>query len=702
MNESYIDEPMIEAFVYETSQMVETLEQVMISSEKIGSFDENSINEIFRFMHTIKGSSAMMMFDEMAGLAHHLEDIFYVIREDKNTKYDFTILIDIILECTDYFKIELMKIKDGETPDGDGSVLQGKVSEYLGKIKKPKKTKIIKKNDKQEEDKQKYYIRPSKKEGNFKYFKAKLFFKNKSEMENIRSYTVIHNIVDLVEEVVYQPKDIIENDDSIEVIQTNGFLLAVKMTGDEANLKKYLEDTIFLEKLEFEEIVDKDYEEIENIFYQIESAEEIKIPEISKKYIAKKEKQEDKQEVHSSAKQSIISVNVDKLDKLMDMVGELVITEAMVTQNPEVMNLEIESFDKSSRQLHKLTSELQDMVMAIRMVPLSTTFMKMHRIVRDMTRKLGKKVVLEVFGEETEVDKNIIEKIADPLMHIIRNSIDHGIEDENDRLEKGKAIEGNVSLEAKNSGSDVLIIIKDDGKGLDRRSLYDKANMNGLVNRSYEEMTDREIYNLILYPGFSTNENVTEFSGRGVGMDVVAKNIESIGGTVIVDSVLNQGTTIVLKIPLTLAIIEGMNIKVGNARFTLPIVTIRESFRAKSSEIIRDTEGQEMIMVRGLCYPILRLHELYKIPTTVKNFEEGILIMVEEDDRSCCLFVDELIGQQQVVVKALPDYVKKYKQIKGLGGCTLLGDGSISLILDIGEFNLSNVNEKIKQKEVKS
>jgi len=381
----------------------------------------------------------------------------------------------------------------------------------------------------------------------------------------------------------------------------------------------------------------------------------------------------------------------------MDMVGELVITEAMVTQNPEFVSLEIESFDKASRQLHKITSELQDMVMAIRMVPLSTTFMKMHRIIRDMTKKLNKDVALDVYGEETEVDKNIIEKIADPLMHIIRNSLDHGIENAKEREAKGKKLQGTISLEAKNSGSDVLIIIKDDGKGLDKLKLYDKALTQGLVSRPFDDMSDREIYNLILQPGFSTKEEVTEFSGRGVGMDVVARNIESIGGTVIVDSEIDIGTTIILKIPLTLAIIEGMNIKVGDARFTLPIVTIRESFRPNNSEIIKDPEGQEMIMVRGLCYPIFRLHEFYKIPTDIKSINEGILIMVEEDEKSCCIFADELLGQQQVVVKSLPNYVKKYKQIRGLGGCTLLGDGSISLILDVGEFDLTNVNEKINR-----
>lgn len=686
MSSSFIDETMIEAFVYETSQIIENLEQLVIANEKSGTFNKEAINEIFRFMHTIKGSSAMMMFNEMSTLAHRLEDIFYIIREDKTVQYDFTILIDIILESMDYFKIELMKIKEGDPPDGENANLLQEVTDYLEVIK----TKDISIEKNVEDKQQRNYTESNYNESDCNYFKARIWFKKDAEMENIRAYTVIHNITDLVEEVVYEPKDIIENDNCVSMIQSNGFLLAVKTVENEEIIKKYLDNTIFLERLDFETIDLNDYNSFDSIEKSNEMTDEVKLPKTSKINVEKSEKQEPP----ISSKQSIISVQVDKLDKLMDMVGELVISEAMVTQNPELTQLEIESFEKASRQLHKITGELQDMVMAIRMVPLSTTFMKMHRIVRDMTRKLGKDIELVVLGEETEVDKNIIEKIADPLMHIIRNSIDHGIEDKEERIKNGKSSQGIIRLEAKNSGSDVQIIIKDDGKGLNKRKLYDKAIKNGLINSPFDEMSDRDVYNLILQPGFSTKEEVTEFSGRGVGMDVVAKNISSIGGAVIVDSTPKQGMSIILKIPLTLAIIEGMNIKVGNSRFTLPIVNIKESFRPKNTEIIKDTEGQEMIMVRGRCYPIIRLHQFYSISTEIMEVEAGILIMVEESEKSCCIFADELLGQQQVVVKGLPEYIKKSKQIKGLGGCTLLGDGSISLILDVGEFNnLSNVSK---------
>ena len=699
MDNSYIDEPILEAYVYETTQMVETLEQVMIQCEKIGAFSVEEINEIFRFMHTIKGSSAMMMYNEMSGLAHKIEDVFYVIRENPDIKYDFHKLVDYILESIDYYKIELIKIRNRETPDGETSSLISKVENYLEKLKKENGLEKTKKETQGKPVKeQKYYISSSKNESKDKYYKAKIMFKKDCEMENIRAYTVIHNIMELVNEVHYKPTDIIENDESINEIRENGFLIAIKSLEDEVVIKTHLENTIFLEDLELEE-KDKDwYIAFEEDVQQQDEQEEIKIPEISIKYVEsqkdKVEKKEAKHDVVANATQSIISVNVDKLDKLMDMVGELVIAEAMVTQNPEVVSLEIESFDKASRQLHKISSDLQDMVMAIRMVALSTTFMKMHRIVRDMTRKLSKDVSLDVYGEETEVDKNIIEKIADPLMHIIRNAIDHGIEEEDERIAAGKNRQGTITLEAKNSGSDVLIIVKDDGKGLDKHKIYEKAYNQGLVYQSIEDMKDKDIYRLILNPGFSMKEQVTEFSGRGVGMDVVAKNIESVGGSVIVDSIYGKGTTIILKIPLTLAIIEGMNIKVGDSRFTVPIVSIKESFRPKRKDIISDTEGSEMIMVRGLCYPIIKLHEHYSLKTEIENYEEGILIMVEEDDRSCCLFADELLGQQQVVVKSLPNYIKKGRKVKGLGGCTLLGDGSISLILDVGELELANVHEK--------
>lgn len=686
MSDTFSNEPMLEMYIFETSQQLEQLEQAIIVAEKSGEYSQKAINEIFRFMHTIKGSSAMMLFNTISILAHSIEDLFYFLRESKPEKVDFSLLSDLILEGVDFIKIELEKIKCGDTPDGEADSLILKINDLLLQLKSLNSDAIVKEKPVSKK-KQQYYIAPEKKESYeaANQYKAIISFQDGCEMENIRAYTIVHNLAEFVEEIFFIPKDILENDESVNYIRENGFEIYFRTDKTYDEINHYLMQTIFLNELKLSKIDD----EMENIFpikEVVTSTNVIKMPEI---HDGKEDMHKDGAAVSS---QSIISVNVEKLDKLMDLVGEMVIAEAMVTQNPEIIDLEIDNFQKAARQLHKITSELQDMVMAIRMVPLSTTFTKMNRIMRDMCKKLGKEVELKVIGEETEVDKNIIEHISDPLMHLIRNSIDHGIEDNAERIRIGKERVGTVTLEAKNSGSDVLVIIRDDGKGLQKEKILQKAKENDILEKNENDMTDKEIFNLILLPGFSTKEKITEFSGRGVGMDVVLKNLESVGGSVSVDSILNKGTTITLKIPLTLAIIDGMNIKVGDSRYTIPLITIKESFRPGIKECFKDPDDNEMIMVRGQCYPILRIHEHYCVKTKITEFSEGILIMVEQDEKTICLFADELIGQQQVVVKSLPNYIKSIKKIPGLAGCTLLGNGSISLILDIG--GLCNLKSK--------
>ncbi|MCX7921993.1 MAG: chemotaxis protein CheA [Clostridia bacterium] len=682
MSGQYSSEPMLDMFIFETTQNIELLEQSILTSEKSSCYTPEAINEIFRIMHTIKGSSAMMLFNEISSLAHCIEDLFFFLREQKPQDIDCSALSDLVFEGIDFIKVELEKIKAGDPSDGEASILNSNIKEFLALLKKstPSINDIQKPSSNK---KQQYYITheniiPSSKRN---AFKATIYFEEGCEMENIRAYTVIHNLKEYTEDVYSIPHDIIDDDSSVQSIREQGFKIFVKVDKTYEEMFKLLNQTIFLKDLELIQLEnDEEFKQFEKSTRIVIEDREIKIPQLRDTGDKGHKEQADSH----LAQQSIISVNVAKLDKLMDLVGEMVIAEAMVTQNPDLKGLELENFQKAARQLRKITSELQDSVMSIRMVPLSTTFQRMHRIVRDMCKKLGKEVRLELIGEQTEVDKNIIEHISDPLMHLIRNSIDHGIEAVEDREALGKSRIGIVTLEAKNAGSDVLVIIKDDGKGLNKEKILKRARDNGVLSKSESEMTDKEIYSLIFLPGFSTKDSITEFSGRGVGMDVVTKNIETVGGTVSVDSVEGTGTTITLKIPLTLAIIDGMNIRVGNSRYTIPTISIKESFRPQERDIIHDPDGNEMIMVRGQCYPILRLHELYGVKTDVREFVQGILIMVEMDDKSICIFADELLGQQQVVVKALPNYIKNVaKKIGGLAGCTLLGDGNISLILDI-------------------
>ncbi len=657
ISEKYTNEPLLDMFLFETSQLIEQLEQIILNCEREQYFTLDAINEIFRIMHTIKGSSAMMMFHGISALAHSVEDLFHFFREEKPQNINFPDLSDLILASIDFIKAETEKITQGLPADGNPMELDNKLVHFLNTLKEDNPAAN---NGTLPEAEDLAPFAPSSVHSG--QYRAVIQFDEGCEMENIRAYAVIRNLKDKVSEISWIPEDILDNDDSIQVIRRDGFIINFKSDFDYDTLYTFFMNIIFLKNLEFQ---------------QLQKGNESLLPGLKTEDSAR--------EVHKTPfHQSIISVSVTKLDKLMDLVGEMVIAEAMVIQNPDLYGLQLDNFQKASQHLNKITSEIQDMVMSVRMVSLSTTFQKMHRIVRDMCKSLGKEVELEILGEETEVDKGIIEHISDPLMHLVRNALDHGIETPEERIVKGKDKKGIITLEAKNEGSDVIISIKDDGKGLNKDKIRKKAAEAGLLPEGKDQFTDKEIFNLIFLPGFSTKDNISEYSGRGVGMDVVIKNIEIINGSISVESKPDSGTEITLKIPLTLAIIDGMNIRVGNTCYTIPTISIREAFRPSEKDLIVDPDGYEMIMIRGFCYPVIRLHKIFSVKTAVSEFAKGIIVMLEHDGEAFCIFADELIGQQQIVVKSLPEYIRRLKKINGLSGCTLLGDGSISLILDIG------------------
>lgn len=667
---------MLDLFVFETNQMLEQLERLILDSEKSGGL-EVVINEVFRIMHTLKGSAAIMMLNDISSLAHSLEDVFYYIREIKPRSVDYSELTDLVLNAVDFIKGEVAKVENGADPTGDSYVVCEKSREFLSSLKEshPKLT-----------DNTNFTIdesiinssvdvsNTSEEDGEIRY-EARIFFDEDCGMENIRAFTLIHELSELAENIVHSPMDILENDATSEIIKNEGFQITFSTQKSLEIVQEIFCNTMFLKEFNLNVVAD----------VSVKKAKQKKVivldDPISDEPVNAAVKEVEQQ---TEGTQSFISVNVSKMDILMDLVGELVIAEAMVTQNPELQGLKLDKFYKSARQLRKITSELQDTVMSIRMVPLSATFHKMNRIVRDMVRKLDKEAQLEIIGEQTEVDKNIIESISDPLMHLIRNAVDHGIEPAQERIAQGKPKVGKIQLEAKSAGGDVLITIQDDGGGLNKEKILKKAWERGLIEKEEISLSDNQVYSFILQPGFSTNDTVTEFSGRGVGMDVVAKNIEKIGGTISVDSIVGEGTTMSIRIPLTLAIIDGMNIKVGNSIYTIPIIAIKESFRLKEQNLIKDTNNNEMIMIRGECHPVLRLYERFQVTTEVKDLKEGIMVMAEADGKGICLFADSLLGQQQVVVKALPSYIKK---TKGIAGCTLLGDGGVSLIIDVAALN---------------
>jgi two-component system, chemotaxis family, sensor kinase CheA len=391
---------------------------------------------------------------------------------------------------------------------------------------------------------------------------------------------------------------------------------------------------------------------------------------------------------------SSIRVSTGRLDKLMNMVGELVIAQSMIAQDPDVTDGHSQRLSRNVSHAGKIMRELQDLTMALRMVPLKPTFQKMARLVRDLGRKAGKKLVFTTVGEDTEIDRNMVEVLNDPLVHMIRNACDHGVEDPETRAASGKSETGTVQIRAYHSAGNVVIELIDDGKGLNKDAILKKAIERGIVSPN-TDMTDQEMFMLVFKPGFSTAEKVTDISGRGVGMDVVKRNIESIRGRVEVTSTLGKGSKFTIRLPLTMAITDAMLLKVGNERYLLPTVSIEQSFRADKSAVTTVVGKGEMVMLRNELIPILRIHRVFRVGDAITDFTKGIFIALEAEGRRCALFADELLDQQQVVVKSLGSSLGR---IAGVSGGAILGDGNVGLILDpSGLFALSDAGAGIKR-----
>ena len=688
-------EAMLDMYFYETNSLLEQLDEILLRTEQANAFESEDIKEIFRIMHTIKGSSAMMGFDNLSVLAHKAEDMFFVIRENPELITDVSFVYDLVFQVSDSYKAQIEAIQNNVGGEYELFNFDG----LIEKLKNAKEKLSGEANGEAPaaaDNAAPAASAPAAADNN--KTSVRVFFEEGCQMENLRAFLLINTIREECSFLEFYPADVETNPESSKEIIEHGFLITFSAEDNQDYILKQIETALNVQSYE---VLSKSEEAP-----AAESAPKAEIPPEPAKEAAPSapekpaaaaapaptESAVEKAQAAvanaaaqgGSQKQSLISVNLAKLDALNDIVGEIITTESMVISNPDLEGLELESFSKAARDLKKLTGELQDTVMSIRMVPLSGVFQKMNRIVRDMRKKLGKDVEFVMEGEDTEVDKSIVDSLQDPLMHLVRNCMDHGIEENvEDRTSAGKPAKGTLKLTAQNSSGEVIITVSDDGAGIDPDKILAKARRQGVLTKPESEYTVKEIQNLILLPGFSTNEQVTEFSGRGVGMDVVKANVEKCNGTIVVDSKKGAGTTFIIKIPLTLAIIDGMEISVGDIVFTVPISTIRESFKVEPEQILRDTDGNEMIMLRGICYPILRMHEKFGIDTEVTDLKEGILLLVETDNKSMCIFADKLIGEQQVVVKPFPKYLARYNiKGEGLSGCTIMGDGSISLIID--------------------
>ena len=381
----------------------------------------------------------------------------------------------------------------------------------------------------------------------------------------------------------------------------------------------------------------------------------------------------------SPGMEASIRVSVERVDQLINLVGELVITQAMLAQTSAGVDPVIyEKMHTGLAQLERNTRDLQESVMSIRMMPISFVFSRFPRLVHDLATKLGKKIELVTVGETTELDKGLIEKISDPLTHLVRNSLDHGIEHPDERVAAGKPPAGTITLSASHQGGNIIIEVTDDGRGLNREKILKKAAERGLPVS--ESMSDNDVWMLIFEPGFSTAETVTDVSGRGVGMDVVKRNVAEMGGTVQIRTLTGFGTTLTIRLPLTLAILDGMSVSMGGDIYLIPLNMIIETLKPQPSDIRSVTSTGQVVQVRGEYLPIVALHRLFNMPAETEDPTEGVLVIIEAEGKKGALFVDALVGQQQVVIKSLET---NFKRVQGISGATIMGDGKVAMILDI-------------------
>ena len=693
-----MDNDMLEAYLFEMNTLLEQIDELVLGSEKAGTFTDEDVNEIFRIMHTIKGSSAMMEYNSLMTVAHRVEDLFFIIRDKSMAVIPEELrpeLFDLIFQAIDFFRSELEKVENNQPLTENIEGLVSKVEGFTRRIQPGAQEEAAEsvaepggeaqaEAPANAEDLSSHYASAERP------YALQIFFDEGCGMENLRAFMVVNSLRDAAEgtDFDFLPNDVESNPESAAFIVEHGFFLrfvneearsaAVPIVTGVGSVSTY---QLFDYKAE-PEAAEPAAAVIEPAAVPVAAASAA-VPAAGANAAAGRQQ---------ANKESLISVNLSKLDKLMAVVSEIVIAESMVTASPDLKGLKLDNFTQASRQLRSLTDELQDVSMSLRMVPVSATFQKMKRIVRDMSKKLKRETVLELVGEDTEVDKTIVDSIGDPIMHIVRNSMDHGIEeDAAQRVAAGKNPVGKIILSARHTGSEVIIEVIDDGRGANDEAILNKAMRQGLAQPGID-YSHKDILNFLLMPGFSTNTEVTEYSGRGVGMDVVRSNVENVGGTVSLASELGKGMTTTLKIPLTMAIMDGMEVSVGDSIFTIPINNIRQIFKFSDNDIVHDAVHGETLKVMDNFYSVIRAKEFYQLQDGYDSIDEGIVLWVEAGDISYCLFVDDLIGEQQVVVKPFPQFINDYGiKNNGISGCTILGDGTISIILDVSNIYISTL-----------
>jgi two-component system chemotaxis sensor kinase CheA len=681
-----------EMFVEEAEELFESADNVLLEAENNGTLTDEEMGQLFRDVHTLKGSGASVELTLFAEFTHDVENMMDKLRnhqiefkpEMAGTLIDgldvMKELLDLevseeltretFTEMTSDLLADIRAYINGETPTNTQTntpVVETPVEKAETKVEKIEHT--------VDENIGFYDENVNESKFNVSYG----FFKDDEIGKSNENYGFFDDELDKLSETAITPT--IEHGDDDDF----GFFDDMPDITPDAQINANNED-------QKEEILKTQEVKSPTVKTPVAKAAPVASEDSNDKKPASKRPEKEIKEKKAAATNNI-RVNLDKIDLLMNNVGDLVITNAMLTQfstsieETKTRNAVLERLELLERHIR----DMQDSIMSIRMVPMESIYSKFPKVVRDISRKLGKKVEFKHYGDNVEIDKAMIEGLTDPLMHIIRNSLDHGLETPDVRQASGKDEVGSISISAEQANGQMIITIEDDGKGIDAERVAKKALEQGQIDENqYNTMNDNEKAMLVFGAGVSTAEKITDISGRGVGMDVVKTNIQKLGGAIRLDTVLGKGTVITIMLPLTLAILDGLDIAVGNHKYILPLSSIVESLQPTPEMIKKIGDGsQELLMLREEFIPVVRLHQLFGVEPTFENLEDGMLIVVKSGNTKVAISIDEFLNQHQVVVKPLD---KNFRSVEGIGAATVRGDGSIGLILDV----LGIINAQIK------
>ncbi|MDX4071292.1 chemotaxis protein CheA [Aliarcobacter skirrowii] len=656
-----------EMFLEEAVELFESADNVLLEAENNGSLTDDEMGQLFRDVHTLKGSGASVELAYFAEFTHDVENLMDKLRSHKiEYKPEMAeTLIDGLDVMKEILELEVANQMTREKFEEMTKELLEEIRAYSNNDSSSKST--TKENPNPPQASQKVEsVKPQENSNNSKKdFRNRAFGIFADEDENSESFGFF--------------------DDSYNS-SSNG-------SGFFDDMPKITPDSVMEigENNSIDENESNENHEAKNDNSNQEVSSENKRPRDKNKV----DKEESKKSISNN--NNSIRVNLDKIDLLMNNVGDLVITNAMLTQfsstieESKIRGSVLERLELLERHIR----DMQDSIMSIRMVPMDSIYSKFPKVVRDISKKLGKKVEFKHYGDNVEIDKAMIEGLTDPLMHIIRNSLDHGIEMPEDRVKAGKSDTGTISISAEQANGQMIITIEDDGKGVDSERIAQKALEKGQIDEhQYSSMSNNEKALLIFGAGLSTADQITDISGRGVGMDVVKTNIHKLGGVIKLDTEIGRGTTITIMLPLTLAILDGLDIRVGDQKYILPLSSIVESLQPTADMIKKIGDGtQDLLMLREEFIPVVKLHKLFGLKKSFENLEDGMLIVVRSGSTKVALSIDEFLNQHQVVVKPLD---KNFRSVQGIGAATVRGDGSIGLILDV--LGIIDAQIKIERK----